>query len=210
MVLSIVSAVLLGVLTWTWLEYALHRWFGHDARTRPNAFESEHTRHHAEGDYFAATIKKVFIAVATLGISTVVASWIAGPELGVAYAAGLTGFYAFYEFVHRRAHTHRPINAYGRWLRRHHFTHHFSDPRRNLGVTSPLWDFVFQTWRKPSVIVLPRKLVMPWLVDAETGEVLPEYRSTYALRGQRAAVSTDSASNRETDMAEQGGGVSAA
>lgn len=210
MPLSIVGAVLLGVLTWTWLEYALHRWFGHDARTRPNAFESEHTRHHAEGDYFAATTKKVAIAIVTLVISTGFSSWLVGPVHGLAYAAGLTGFYAFYEFVHRRAHTHRPLNAYGRWLRRHHFAHHFSDPRRNLGVTTPLWDFVLQTWKKPGVIVLPRKLAMPWLVDANTGEVWPEYRDDYALRGRSPVTRAESNGSPDSDRAEQGGSVSAA
>ena len=61
MMWSGVLAFFLGGLAWSLLEYAIHRWLGHDARLRPNVFESEHTQHHAAGDYFAPTGKKVVV-----------------------------------------------------------------------------------------------------------------------------------------------------
>ena len=57
-----ILALFLGVLTWSLLEYLIHRFLGHEPRTRPNPFAAEHIRHHSEGDYFAPTWKKVLAA----------------------------------------------------------------------------------------------------------------------------------------------------
>ena len=35
-------AALLGVLSWTFLEYVIHRWMGHDRRFRRTPFGVEH------------------------------------------------------------------------------------------------------------------------------------------------------------------------
>ena len=182
--LAIVLAAVLGVLTWTLLEYVIHRWLGHHRRLRGNPFGVEHTRHHAEGNYFAATVKK-------LGVAAVVAVVLGGPAVLIAGAHGgaaLVGFlamYGAYEVLHRREHTHPGIGAYGRWARRHHFHHHFVDPRTNHGVTSPLWDLVFGTYRQPGVIPVPEKLCMRWLLD-DAGAVRREHAARYRLRPARA------------------------
>jgi len=73
------------------------------------------------------------------------------------------------------------VGFYGRWARRHHFYHHFHDPKVNHGVTSPIWDIVFGTYHKPDVIRVPEKLKMVWLCD-ETGEVKEPFRAQYELR----------------------------
>lgn len=184
--LSLAIAATLGVLTWSLLEYVIHRWLGHDSRFRPNFFESEHTQHHAAGDYFAPSWKKVAAAGAALAVAAPLASLAVAPPLGLSYAAGLAGFYLFYEFVHRRAHTHVGVGRYGRWLRRHHFYHHFANPAANHGVTSPIWDLVFGTYRAPGMIKVPVRMAMPWLVDPSTGDVRSELASWYQLRGRRA------------------------
>lgn len=158
-------ALLLGVLTWTFLEYVIHRFLGHDARLRPNAFAAEHVRHHSQGDYFAPTWKKLLAAAVVTGALWWPVTRVAGLELGVAYLAGLMGFYGVYEVLHRREHTHAGFGWYGRWLRRHHFAHHYSDARCNHGVTTPLWDFVFGTWRSVEQVRVPAKFASPWMKD---------------------------------------------
>ena len=168
-------AALLGALTWTLLEYAMHRFLGHDRRTFPNPFGNEHTRHHSQGDYFAPAWKKALVALGGLAV--------VGLALGPAFALGFVSMYVVYEVVHRRAHTHRGVGAYGRYLRRHHFHHHFMNPRSNHGVTSPLWDVVFGTLETPGRIRVPRKLQMRWLVDPATGQVRADEQAHYELGG---------------------------
>ena len=58
--MSIAVAAIVGALTWSFLEYVIHRWLGHDRRFRGNPFGVEHIRHHAEGGYFAPNKKKAW------------------------------------------------------------------------------------------------------------------------------------------------------
>jgi sterol desaturase/sphingolipid hydroxylase (fatty acid hydroxylase superfamily) len=180
-------AALLGALTWSFLEYVIHRWLGHDRRFRPNFFASEHVRHHSQGDYFAPTSKKAVAAVGAAVVVGVPSVLLAGAA-GLGFTLGLVGFYVAYEILHRREHTHRGLGAYGRWARRHHFWHHFENPAANHGVTSPLWDLVFGTYEAPSVIAVPERLQMAWLTDPATGDVHQELAPHYQLRRRRAAA----------------------
>jgi len=180
----VLLAGLAGAVVWSFLEYVIHRWLGHDRRFRGNPFGKEHLRHHVEGDYFAPTRNKVAVAAAATLLTGLPAVGLGG-GLGVAWVVGFVGCYAAYEILHRREHTHAGFGAYGRWARRHHFHHHFVDGRTNHGVTSPLWDVVFGTYQVPDVIPVPPRLCLPWLVD-ERGAIRPEHAARYVLREARA------------------------
>ncbi len=177
-----IAAAACGVLTWTLLEYLIHRWMGHDRRFRRSPFGVEHVRHHIEGNYFAPTWKKLVIAALVAAALCGPAIAIAGRAVGGAYVAGLIAFYGVYEWLHRREHTHPGSGPYGRWARRHHFHHHFVDARTNHGVTSPVWDLVFGTYQRPAKIRVPAKLCMAWLLDPSTGDIRAEHAGTYELR----------------------------
>jgi len=179
------AAAAAGVFTWSFLEYVIHRWLGHDRRFRGNPFGKEHLRHHVEGNYFAPThIKLRVAAVAT--VVTALPAFLLASGLGLAWVAGFITFYGAYEVLHRREHTHAGIGAYGRWARRHHFNHHFVDGRANHGVTSPLWDLVFGTYQQPDVIPVPSRLCMAWLLDGD-GAIRPEFARRFVLREARRA-----------------------
>lgn len=177
-----IIAACLGAFFWTFLEYMIHRYMGHDRRFRKTPFGIEHVRHHIEGNYFAPNWKKVLAALIVTLFLIGPAILIAGNVAGPAFVAGLISFYSVYEIAHRRRHTHAPTGPYARWARRHHFYHHFVDGRANHGVTSPIWDIVFGTYRKPGMIKVPRQLCMTWLLDPDTGEVRSIYADTYSIR----------------------------
>jgi hypothetical protein len=82
---------------------------------------------------------------------------------------------------HRRLHTHAPRTAYGRWARRHHFHHHFVNPKANHGVTTPLGDLAWGTLDPEQRIPVPERLAMAWLLDPETGDVAAPYQREYVL-----------------------------
>ena len=178
-----VGAMLAGALTWTLLEYVIHRWLGHDRRFLRNVFGVEHTLHHARGHYFAPSWKKALAAGVVLVAAGGPAVALAGWEVGGGWAVGLVGFYLVYEVIHRLNHTHAGWGPYGRWARRHHFYHHFHDPAVNHGVTSPLWDIAFGTRvAVEGPVRVPERLAMPWLIDPASGDVWPALRGAYALR----------------------------
>ena len=178
----ILLGALLGVLTWSLAEYGIHRFLGHHPALRGrNLFGYEHTAHHARGGYFGPTHLKVLAAAVVLGLTGPPAVALFGAA-GAAWAVGFIGFYAVYEWLHRQEHVRPGAGPYGRWARKHHFHHHFHNPRANHGVTSPVWDLVFGTYERPGTIVVPRRLAMPWVVDPQTGQVPPELAGEYALR----------------------------
>lgn len=185
----IAGAFVAGAAGWSLSEYALHRWVMHDPRSK-TAFAEEHRTHHARRFYFAPAAKKAMAAVPVIGGGLALAVWVAGPT-GAAAVVGFASAYLGYELLHRRLHTHGPRGRLGRFLRRHHFAHHFNGPQTNHGVTSPVWDLVFGTLRDPGVVRVPEKHAMTWLVDPESGDARPEYARDYVVhRPARRGVAT--------------------
>lgn len=185
-VLTILIFFVAGVFTWTFLEYFLHRYLGH-WKNGKNDFTKEHLRHHRETHYFAPAYKKAMAALFVLSALTLLLRFFIGWTAGFSFSLGLSMMYVVYEILHKRAHTHAPIGVYGRWLRKHHFYHHFKNPRMNHGVTSPLWDIVFGTNVNPDVVKVPTKLALKWLLDPVTGELLPQFNRDYQLRSGTTA-----------------------
>jgi sterol desaturase/sphingolipid hydroxylase (fatty acid hydroxylase superfamily) len=151
----------------------------------------EHLRHHAEYD---SVLEKWWFAWAGI-IGVGVALGINGAKLlgpvGCCVGIGWVAGYGFYDWIHYRAHR-RPIaHPYERWVRRHHFHHHFGHPTVNHGVTTPVWDMVFGTYeRVEGPIRVPRRLAMRWLVDEE-GAVKAEHDRDYELVGRRIEAGSD-------------------
>jgi sterol desaturase/sphingolipid hydroxylase (fatty acid hydroxylase superfamily) len=200
-------AFLAGALTWSASEYAIHRFVGHGPkRTPPKGlrafltpsglaakFNEEHLAHHTDPSYFAPTSQKLLAAAAVTGAATAIGSFIVGPRRAFAYALGLSSMYLGYEVLHRRIHTHPPTGPYTRWMRRHHLYHHHKSPRMNHGVTSALWDKVFDTEVPVTEpIRVPRRAAAPWMVN-ESGELRPELAEDYELVGRRSGEVTASA-----------------
>ncbi len=173
-----------GAMTWSLLEYVLHRWAGHVPKGRIE-MSREHLAHHADATYFTPWPKKALVAVPTIGVLFAICSWWVGPVLGLAYAVGFAAAWLVYEVLHRRIHTHAPLNAWGEWARRHHLQHHYGNPNLNHGVTSPLWDHVFGTLQPCEKVRVPVRKAERWMVDTATGSLLSRYAATYELVGRR-------------------------
>lgn len=138
-----------GALAWTLVEYWLHRGFFHmrgDTPARRVTSYIVHRHHHAapaDPDRIAAT------PLYSLGLLALLFALygVAGPEPRWALLAGTILGYLAYELLHWRLHHAAPRTAPGRALRRHHQRHHHGDGRSNFGISSPLWDLVFRTYR---------------------------------------------------------------
>ncbi|MGH9083927.1 MAG: sterol desaturase family protein [Acidimicrobiales bacterium] len=201
-VLATLSLLALGAALWSLGEYVMHRFAMHELRGKGLA-SREHLRHHAERDsileswYFAwPGVLAAGYGFASLGEALV------GP-VGYALGVGWVAAYGFYDWIHWRAHR-RPIaHPYERWVRRHHFHHHFGHPMANHGVTSPIWDIVFGTYeRVDGPLRVPRRLAMVWLTDG-SGEVRPELRGDYELVGRLVTDEEQAAIDRRRAFANQ-------
>ncbi len=179
-------AVVSGALLWTLAEYGLHRFVFHELPGGALGAR-EHRMHHADPTWFAPWTKKAAAAVAVVALLLPVSWLVAGPALGLCFTASFVGMYLTYEVLHRRVHTHPPRGAYGRWRRRNHLAHHFTDPRRAHGVTSPVWDHVFGTSLPRRPVRVPARLAPHWMCGAD-GALVAGLESDYILRGQPQAA----------------------
>ena len=141
----------IGLFVWTALEYFFHRVLFHARFRRPwlrEIVNVSHLRHHA-----APRDPRQILVIPSFGlvISALLYIVIAAITRNLFQSSGIiTGIWAgflYYEAVHYRVHmslVHSPILQQ---QRRAHFYHHFSDPQKCFGVTTPLWDYVFRTNR---------------------------------------------------------------
>ncbi len=149
---QLLGLIPLGWLIWSLLEYLLHRflfhWVPHHRRIR-KMVRSLHFNHHGD----PRNPDKILVRPQySLPVS---AFFLGGFYLvtGTLFAASalLTGIwlgFLYYELVHYRLHLSKADGGLLKHQRHGHFYHHFVDPNNCFGVTSPLWDWVFGTYRR--------------------------------------------------------------
>ncbi len=193
MAMNFFAGLIAGLLGWTLLEYIIHYWLGHLPKGK-TLISSEHLKHHKDILYFTPVPTKIRGAVpllAILGVAT-------GVPLGVAFAVGFVAAVAAgwttYEVLHQSIHVRGPTTAYGRWAARNHLAHHFMNPNRNHGVTTPIWDFIFGTHTRVEKVSIRERDVatVPWLAQS-FGDATnpPGFREDYEIRSadkKRAGV----------------------
>ena len=187
---AVIAVVALGAGAFWWFlfEYVLHRWAFHEMRGK-GIGSREHLNHHVKASWrFDHLMFLSWVGILLTGAGwAALVWWAAGSVAGSAFGAGWAVGYFFYEYHHAMAHLRAPRNRWEVWLRKHHFHHHFGHPLSNQGVTIALWDHVFGTFEAPERVRVPRRLVMPWLIDEE-GEVRPEFADDYELVGTSATT----------------------
>jgi sterol desaturase/sphingolipid hydroxylase (fatty acid hydroxylase superfamily) len=162
---------LAGVLIWTLTEYVVHRFIFHvDAATMEEvtrivsglapgepalpALETLKQKHYfiAHGvhhDYPNDSRRLVMPPSVSvpLGIVFYVLFRLAfGVAAAPALFAGMVFGYLIYDTTHFAVHHWRLHGRITLYLKKHHFRHHYQNPKKDYGVSSPLWDLVFGTW----------------------------------------------------------------
>ena len=140
-----------GVLSWELIEYSLHRFvFHYSARSMfgKRLLYAAHISHH---DYPRASNHLVASLLLSLPIATVyfLLAWVVTGSLHAAsyLFAGLSAGYFCYEWLHFQAHHRRPRLRLFKYLRKYHLLHHHDTPGLRFGVTSPVFDILFGTFR---------------------------------------------------------------
>lgn len=124
-----------GIVAWTLVEYWVHRLVFHGA----TPFEPMHQMHHR--------LPKDMIGVASWGtFAGFAVVWLL---TGPAFTTGFMLGYLAYCVIHVRMH-HGDRSRFSRYVAfmfEHHAGHHRGG-KGNFGVSVPVWDFVFNTYRK--------------------------------------------------------------
>ncbi|MFH0882702.1 MAG: sterol desaturase family protein [bacterium] len=146
-------ALLLGLFSWTFIEYLLHRFLFH------RNFRSErlkrmqymgHGVHHDQPMVKTRLVMPPLGAIPTAAIIYGLFYLVVGVVLDLVmwvnplFAGMMTG-YIIYDMLHYAYHH---VNLPGKWfqtMRKHHMRHHGIDMSRRFGVSTPLWDYIFGT-----------------------------------------------------------------
>ncbi len=78
-----------------------------------------------------------------------------GADVAPAMFAGMLVGYLIYDTTHFAVHHWRLRGRTTLYLKKHHYRHHYQDPDKDYGVSSPFWDIVFGTWGKGGKIEEP-------------------------------------------------------
>ncbi|KAI5996501.1 hypothetical protein F5J12DRAFT_854000, partial [Pisolithus orientalis] len=150
MFMKTLPCFLLGNLIWTLLEYGMHRFLFHIDDLLPDkpVFLTLHFLLHGIHHYMPmdrlrlvmppvlfAVLQAPFTRLAYILFPTAVANGI---------ISGSFTFYVIYDCMHYALH-HTMLPAYMREMKKYHLAHHYKNFELGFGVTSKIWDYVFNT-----------------------------------------------------------------
>jgi sterol desaturase/sphingolipid hydroxylase (fatty acid hydroxylase superfamily) len=145
---------LLGLFLWTLAEYLLHRFVFH--YTPKNAWQERvvylfHGIHHHQPQCKTRLVMPPVVSVPLAVLFYALFSLVAGRLFhSSAWVDPLvSGFiigYLVYDLTHYATHHFPMRQGWFKFLKRYHMQHHYKTPDQRFCVSSPVWDWVFQTW----------------------------------------------------------------
>jgi dihydroceramide fatty acyl 2-hydroxylase len=137
-----------GFVSWTLIEYWLHRTFFHwipKGAWGDRMHFLVHGVHHTWPRDKYRLVMPPAVSVSMFFIFFGLFRLIVGNVDVWAFHAGFTVGYATYDLTHYYIHHYNPRSKYGLNLKKHHMLHHFKDHDSRFGVSSRFWDRIFGT-----------------------------------------------------------------
>ncbi|XP_076807819.1 fatty acid 2-hydroxylase-like [Clavelina lepadiformis] len=142
---------LFGMLSWTFVEYALHRWLFHrDPPTTSYFLITLHFLLHGQHHKVPFDSGRLVFPPAAASVLLVIfyslfRLFFVGAVVDI-FVAGLVLGYVCYDLTHYYLHYGSPKKGgYFDRLRAYHVRHHFESPNLGFGISSKLWDYPFNT-----------------------------------------------------------------
>ena len=136
----IIISIAIGFISWTLLEYVLHRFVLHGIEP----FQHWHEQHHLR-PYALIGTPTVFSLILILVGIFLPAWFISGIWLGTGLTLGIVIGYAVYMWIHHAEHHWRANVLWFKRRKRLHAIHHHGRSASNFGVITSFWDRVFGT-----------------------------------------------------------------
>ncbi len=138
------GVVLLGFVSFGFLEYAVHRWVLHGPSSPARR---GHAHHHAQPTALVSTPFFVIILASLAVFELLRFVCPAGPAALLVF--GLYAGYNYFAFFHHWEHHHRANMACGAYWRQLDRLHHLHHQRQgvNFGISTTIWDRLFGTFQ---------------------------------------------------------------
>jgi sterol desaturase/sphingolipid hydroxylase (fatty acid hydroxylase superfamily) len=139
---------LAGILFWTFFEYVLHRFVFHFYPDWKFQQRLQYTMHGVHHQYPADKDRLVMPVTVSIPLSLLLLGCfylLLGNRVWPFFSGFMLG-YLIYDMIHYSVHFFTRIkHPLFLKLRQHHMDHHFRDPQKGYGVSSPFWDRIFRT-----------------------------------------------------------------
>jgi sterol desaturase/sphingolipid hydroxylase (fatty acid hydroxylase superfamily) len=148
-----IGMFLLGLLTFTWVEYMVHRYLFHMktyTKVRSKLQYTLHGIHHEFPKDKDRLAMPPLLSVTTATILLLLFRIVMG-DLVFSFLPGFLVGYAAYLGIHYMVHAFAPPKNIFRALWVNHGTHHYKNGDLIYGVSSPLWDYIYGTMREKNL-----------------------------------------------------------
>ncbi|MDP2362300.1 MAG: sterol desaturase family protein [Ignavibacteria bacterium] len=145
-VLSIIELVLFGIFIWTITEYLLHRFVFHLELKSKIGTRIHFIFHGVHHDYPSDSRRLVMppsVSIPLAAFFYILFRVLIGVQDVHPFFAGFLIGYLFYDMTHYAIHHFNMHSKFWLALKNHHIKHHYQNPDRGYGVSSPLWDIIF-------------------------------------------------------------------
>ena len=146
--LSIVALMIFGIFVWTITEYLLHRFIFHWELKSKLGARIHFIFHGVHHDYPSDSRRLVMPPSVSIPLATLFyflfRALIGAQDVHPFFAGFLIG-YLFYDMTHYAVHHFNMHSKFWLAIKNHHIKHHFQDPDKGYGVSSPFWDLIFRT-----------------------------------------------------------------
>lgn len=138
---------MVGLISFTWLEYVVHRYLFHMKTFTDLRAKIQYTIHGVHHEFPKDKDRLAMPPLLSITISTVLLllfRLVLG-DLVFAFLPGFIVGYAGYLAIHYMVHAFQPPNNFFKVLWVNHSIHHYKDGEVVFGVSSPLWDYIYGT-----------------------------------------------------------------
>lgn len=155
--LSMILLGIFGIMTWTLVEYVLHRYVFHfeaESRSGKWLIYLFHGIHHDAPDDSTRLVMPIFPGTVIGVLFFFLFTSLMGLAAGEVFTAFFLIGYLCYDYTHFALHHVKPRTPMGKFLKKYHMEHHYLYPDTRFGVSSPFWDLVFGTFRKKTAATM--------------------------------------------------------
>lgn len=145
-----IGMFLVGVLSFTLVEYILHRFVFHMGTFSAFRAKVQYTIHGVHHEFPKDKDRLAMPPLLSITIATVLLLLfrLVMGDLAFSFFPGFLVGYAAYLGVHYMVHVYQPPKNFFKILWINHSVHHYKNGEVVFGVSSPLWDYIFGTMRE--------------------------------------------------------------
>jgi sterol desaturase/sphingolipid hydroxylase (fatty acid hydroxylase superfamily) len=138
-----------GLFVWTITEYLLHRFIFHYQPTSKLGLRLHFIFHGVHHDYPKDAKRLVMPPSASIPLAILFyflfSLVIKNDPFLFSFFSGFIIGYLFYDMMHYAIHHSNPKSKILRRIKQHHMLHHYNDETKGYGVSSSLWDLIFNS-----------------------------------------------------------------